>query len=280
MQQIQTALQKSTNEIQVSQNSEQRLMQSLTPEEKAMIQLKYKSPAFGIMNKQQLIFNAKTLLTKISVVTGWLIPEDNLDVLVDAFTKKLILSYPTVNADEVYHAFIIGAAQVKDWGKNLNIGLIDEVMIPYLNNRFELSRIEEQKKQLPESVSPFKDRDGEMTDWLRIVWENVKSSKITNPELIPEQIYTWLDEKGLVKTSKNEKWGYLNKAIAIRRRQLEDRVAEYGHKAEIEQLSAFTEMVKKNELEGIEIVKVQTLAKKILLFELITNTENLNDLLG
>lgn len=74
-------------------------------------------------------------------------PTDELMIiLVDEFTKKIIESYLNVTVEEVCHAFRSGGHEVKEWGKSLNISLIDEVMIPYLAKRFEVSRVEEQTK--------------------------------------------------------------------------------------------------------------------------------------
>jgi hypothetical protein len=66
----------------------------------------------------------------------------------DEFSQKVVESYPDVTKEEICFAFRSGASQVKEWGKALNIGLIDEVMIPYLEKRREISKIEEQKKQI------------------------------------------------------------------------------------------------------------------------------------
>lgn len=98
------------------------------------------------MGQQNLFAYAKATLLKIHVITGWTIPKDDLlIILIDQFIKKLIEGYPNVNPEEIEYAFRNYGTTVKDWGKSMNLSLIDEVMIPYLEQRFELSRVEEQK---------------------------------------------------------------------------------------------------------------------------------------
>lgn len=91
------------------------------------------------------------LLLKINVITGWVISEDQMEVLADQFGKKLIESYPDMNPEEIEFAFRRDGTIVKDWGKPMNLALIDEVLIPYRNTRHRLSlELEERSKEPPE----------------------------------------------------------------------------------------------------------------------------------
>jgi hypothetical protein len=121
---------------------------TMLPEEQAIIRVKYASPCFGRIPPGEIFLVAQTLLLKLHVVTGWVIPQKELmDILIDQFALKLQESYQNVNADEMLFAFRNNPG-VKDWGKAMNLNLIDEVMMPYLERRLELSRIEETKKPL------------------------------------------------------------------------------------------------------------------------------------
>jgi hypothetical protein len=118
----------------------------LEPEEKIIINRKYAAPTFGTMDAGTLFGVVEILLLKLHVITGWAIPADELQtILTDQLAKKFQESYQNVNAEEMEYAFRSNT-EVKDWGKAMNLNLIDEVMRPYLNKRFELSRIEEQQK--------------------------------------------------------------------------------------------------------------------------------------
>src|SRR5690606_31250336 len=117
-------------------------------------------------------------------------------ILRDQFRQKLLESYPTVNCDEVEYAFRKNT-DVKDWGKKMNLALIDEVMIPYLAERSEASRMEETeavKLMLPgipcEEVS-----DEEIVQYSRDIFKStnnwkfisVKCYAILKIELSPEE---------------------------------------------------------------------------------------------
>lgn len=121
---------------------------TLEPDEQKVIELKYKSKQIGSMSEVEVLTWAKALLIKIHVITGWTIVDDEsmMSILVDQFQKKMVESYANVNPDEIEFAFRNNTT-VKDWGKAMNLSLIDQVMIPYLDRRFQLSAIEEQKKK-------------------------------------------------------------------------------------------------------------------------------------
>ena len=105
------------------------------------------------MSAIELKMAVKRLLLKLNFITGWALYDDPDDqsILDEQIELKLKESYPTVNLDEIEYAFRNNTG-VKDWGKSINLSLIDEVMIPYLSHRAEVSKIEEQlmaKKELP-----------------------------------------------------------------------------------------------------------------------------------
>ncbi len=101
------------------------------------------------MSLTEIQSSAKQVLLRIHVIAGWIMPPDELMmILLDEFAKKIVESYANVTVEEISYAFRSGGHHVKEWGKALNISLIDEVMIPYLEKRFEVSKIEEQKKQI------------------------------------------------------------------------------------------------------------------------------------
>lgn len=101
------------------------------------------------MSLTEIQSSAKQVLLRIHVIAGWTMPQDELMlILIDEFGKKIVESYANVTVEEISYAFRSEGYKVKEWGKALNISLIDEVMLPYLEKRFEISRFEEQKKQI------------------------------------------------------------------------------------------------------------------------------------
>ncbi len=100
------------------------------------------------MNEDELKISAKKLLLKLNVITGWILPTifQMVEELENQLQMKIIENYSELNINEVEYAFRSDNS-IKDWGHNMNLHLIDEVMIPYINKRFELSKIEEKIKQ-------------------------------------------------------------------------------------------------------------------------------------
>ena len=128
-------------------------MQKLPEAERALIVRKYSAPCFANLTEELIEITAGAILLKLHVITGWALPEDKhlRDELNRQLGLKLKESYQTVNINEVEYAFR-NNTRVQDWGKKMNLSLIDEVMIPYLSNRAEASeaeRIASQPKELP-----------------------------------------------------------------------------------------------------------------------------------
>lgn len=110
-----------------------------------MVSLKYAAKPIGDMSEQELSIWSKTLLVKIHVITGWSIPAspEYLSVLKDQVTKHLVESYPQLNPEEIEYAFRQHGTSIEDWGKPLNLNLLDKVLSPYMSNRFYVSGTEE-----------------------------------------------------------------------------------------------------------------------------------------
>lgn len=130
----------------------------LTGEENKLLELKYKSCPLDKINDSDLLYQASLLILKIHVIAGWNVPEKELkNILVDQFTKKIKERYTNVNAEEIDYAFRHNTT-VKDWGKSINLVLIDEVLGEYLEKRSQVSQLEEKykNKELP---PPVKEED-------------------------------------------------------------------------------------------------------------------------
>lgn len=113
-----------------------------------MIELKYKAPQIGKLNNVESW--GKALMVKVHIITGWALPEkDMMHIFIDQFTKKLLEEYSQLNVEEIEYAFRSMGTTVKDWGKSMNLSLIDEVLKPYVMQRFDASQIEERAKQKP-----------------------------------------------------------------------------------------------------------------------------------
>lgn len=179
-------------------------------QENKVIEKKYASTTFGNMSTDERKLCAYSLVLKISAITGWTIPvaDQILDILVDQFEQKLNESYRSVNQQEIEYAFRNRGIEVKDWGKALNLTMIDEVMIPYLEHRFELSKTEESlRSRFNKNIEEKKElTDQEWDEWL----EDIRKYEI---KLIPCSAYDYLVKKGLINLSVKVKHEYMNRAI-------------------------------------------------------------------
>lgn len=114
-----------------------------------MLAVKYAAPKFGAMDDATLSLHLKALLLKVHVITGWPIPASDAlyTILLDQFRKHLSETYSELNPEEVEYAFRTRGTGVEDWGKQMNLNLIDKVLAPYLRDRYRLSETEAQMKQ-------------------------------------------------------------------------------------------------------------------------------------
>ena len=102
-----------------------------TNEETQMIRLKYSCKRIFEMNEQELYLQAKKTLLQIYVITGWTMPSGEIKtILEDQFQKKLLEEYGNLNINEIEHAFRKIGTAVEDWGKEMNLNLVDKVLKP------------------------------------------------------------------------------------------------------------------------------------------------------
>lgn len=216
---------------------------------------------------------ANVLLAKINAITGWVVPEMTLDILIDQFRKKLVESYGDCNPEEIEFAFRNYGTVVKDWGKQMNLSLIDEVMIPYLSRRSEVSKREE---ILATDNTPQIEYKEDMSKDAMLDWFNATAKKIRAGELlvdfVPLMLYEFMDANGNITATKEQKYGYLQRAADYRLGQLQAEVEKNDTINSRWRLSTFISQKTRGYFEGDEVDRVKTLAKKMLLFDTIINT--------
>lgn len=236
---------------------------NLQPEELTILDLKYKSNPVCKMSAPELTVWSKAAILKIHVITGWTVPANELlNVLIDQFQKKMIESYPTINPDELEYAFRTYGTTVKDWGKQMNLSLVDEVLIPFMAARLSVSQIEEQAKPLLIKGPKEELSDVTMRDWM----EDVKGKKLA-VEFMPVMIYDWLEKKGELVKSVAEKHEYLQNAVEHRQCRLAQACEENNCQDNRDALRAFMTMKEAGEFTGPEVNTLKSLAKKMILFD-------------
>jgi hypothetical protein len=108
------------------------------------------------MDSQLLLLHTQGLMLKIHVITGWKISatEALQNILEDQLQKKLKEDYSNYNVAEIELAFRKYGTKTKDWGKDMNLSLIDTVMTEYAKLRNEVSCVEERMLKAPEREKP------------------------------------------------------------------------------------------------------------------------------
>lgn len=227
-----------------------------------------------MMNLNTRINWAIGLLVKINAVTGWVNPDGLLmDVLVDQFEKKLNESYPTINPDEVEYAFRSYGTVIKDWGKQMNLSLIDEVMIPYVEKRFEISRKEEQQKtktmkaEIGNEISDFE------------LWE--QTCELVNKRnysaiFIPSSLYEWAVREGRIDLTGAQKMEYKTRAELVRHQNVVKDYEDNPHSNETKNiLIHYNEMRNTQMYSKEENDKIIDIAKRLIIFSVMKkNPEN------
>lgn len=220
------------------------------------------------MTEEQIDLFGDSMLLKIAAITGWMLPTDVLlNMLQEQFKKKMLESYAYCNPEEIEYAFRNFGSYVKDWGKQMNLNLIDEVMRPYLAKRREQSFAEEAAVIPPEPMSEESLSHFAMIRWLAREIRFIQTGKPW--EFIPTELYDYLDKRGSIKVSNEEKYAYLTKATEKRCFQLEGDALKSTHAKEYFQ--RFRKMMDKGYLWGDEVDVVKRMAKKLLFFDLAQN---------
>jgi len=205
----------------------QQISKSLQPEELKLLNTKYSMPVISKMPSEQLVLHAQALLLKIHVITGWRIPENEtlLAILQDQFYKKLVEDYWMVNVQEIEYAFRRFGTTIKDWGKDVNLNLIDTVLIQYLAERKSVSDIEEQIKQLPEKPKPSTEQVLSLTrEYVEFKYQQFLTGK-TSFNILPENGLATLAVDGFCDF--NLKDDFVEKAMENIKKEKETLIAEY-----------------------------------------------------
>lgn len=248
-------------------------LSQINREEKQMFALKYKSTPFGLLSDLDRMDQSDALLVKINTITGWVIPSGHLtDVLVDQFNKKFFESYPTVNPDEVEYAFRSAGTTVKDWGREMNLSLIDQVMIPYMEKRFEVSKIEDQEKtklMLNSTATETTDED------MIYLWESTAQlvMKAGYPvDLVPSKpsLYDWAEKNGNIDITPEKKRDFFERACLSRHSMLSIAYEKNPHSLETKrELTEFNGMRERRAFAKPEMDRLQELAKKMVVYDMM-----------
>lgn len=225
--------------------------------EAAVVERKYAAKRFGDMEPVERNLSAIKMLMTISVITGWTIPNPGpmLDTLAEQFEKKLNESYANINIEEFEYAFRNKGLDIKDWGKALNLSLIDEVIKPYLHDRADISLQEEKlhgqlsKEDIEKTPSLMKDEEWE--EWLN----DIAKYEVNK---IPCDSYDYLVRKEKISLAPAEKHDYMRRAI--------EHIAATIEPTSLEGIE-FLKMKTKGEFSAPVTGTLITIAKRLVVFD-------------
>lgn len=246
----------------------------LDSEELMIVEVKYKSARFGTMRMEDQLDWTAALMLKIHTITGWIIPSGGmLTIMVDQLKKKFLESYPMCNPDEIEYAFRKYGTNVKDWGKEMNLSLVDFVMGKYMDARMDVSNHEEQIEIRKASGSIEDEKEKNLSeearaDWLEHVKRQVKEGVVL--DFMPLELYNWLSTKGKLNLSNKKKDEYIRNAFLYRKRFLIQECQDNQNNSILKtHLDDLLMMEKQGYLTGLEIQIVKNIAKKMVLYDYI-----------
>jgi len=132
----------------------------------------------------------------------------------------------------------------------------------------------EQLLQEPPAIEYKEDiSDRAMAEWFRDKVKDFERDPEKDVRFAPISLYTWLDEKGLIKKTAKHKHGYLTRAVYYRQEVLMTAVRndETDHNKWV--LKKFNEMKDEGCFTGGEITTLKNIAKQIILKEILLDRD-------
>lgn len=206
---------------------------------------------------------AKVLLLKIHAITGWTLPvSEMMNIFIDQMQKKMQESYRNVTAEEVEYAFRNRGLDIKDWGKELNLTMVDEIMLPYLSTRSELSQFEEHLKNRPPQIEEKRQlTDQEWDEWI----VDIKDYRV---DLIPVQCYEYLLRSGKINPTGEQKNEYMNRALSIYGVSIQDNLRDWDE---------FIKQKEQNKISGKHYDSLVVIAKRLIVYDYLHPIENVKE---
>ncbi|MBS1915693.1 MAG: hypothetical protein JST87_05410 [Bacteroidetes bacterium] len=246
-------------------------MLELQPEERKIIELKYAGKRFCDMIGVDRLRTAKALLVRIHAITGWIIPEAELkNVLIDQLTKTIEEKYSKMTSEEIEYAMRNFGTEIQDWGKMMNLSLIDQAVQPYLTKRRELSNLEEQivEKKLIEQKEDLSDKS--MIDWLINTKQNIEKEK-WDWKWMPVSLYDFLVRKKKFHVTQMRRYEFLREAGKLRLNSLIENFD--NSEASRKYIYDFKDMLEKGVVTSkTEIDKINRICKQLYLYNWLCET--------
>lgn len=166
----------------------------------AVVEKKYAAPQIKNLTQAEITTEAANCLRRIHVITGWNLPDDveYMKMLLEEFTNKLKEDFYMMNFQEISFAFRKNGLGIKDWGKNMNLDLICNVLGHYCAERERISFEEERLVTEPPvmKVNTDEEIDNLHRKWTEEFYQRIRSGQI---EMVPAYCEDILVKDGLLK---------------------------------------------------------------------------------
>lgn len=155
--------------------------------------------------------SVKILLARICAATGWRMPDNDFmrNALIKEFEAYCCESCKDMTLEEIPYAIRNYGLEIRDWGKDINLQLINAPISDYLAARKELSSFEEMKAvESPKTAEKVGDQWG-------VIWQKLQDGQYKGPfsDLVPySSLYDWLAETGQLIADKDQKWEWMMEA--------------------------------------------------------------------
>lgn len=126
-------------------------------------------------------------------------------------------------------------------------------------------------KQIP-TLPPVPKKTESMSDFAMLRWlaREIRFIRTGKPiELVSHQLYDYLDKRGKINATKEEKWAYFQKAIAYREIQLQKEWQDRSSADTYNAIQGFRQMRIDRSFTESEYEGLQRIAKKLLFFDLV-----------
>lgn len=159
----------------------------MTKEQKNILIVKYTGRRIEQMNDKELGIGTELTLIKISIITGWQIPDHEMysRVLIEEMLNKFKEAYGDLTFAEILYAMRNFGSAVEDYGKAINLSLIDKVINAYRAERIKASQ-EEEKNIIPEEQKIFtqEELDNSAREVAQLTYSRYLSGgELFNPEI-------------------------------------------------------------------------------------------------
>lgn len=178
----------------------------------AVLKMKYTGRRFCDMDGIQFKAATKGLMSKITSITGWRIPEiaggqeetKNYEtVFTDQLNKFIYEQCGVVTLSELEYAIRKYGVNMSDWGRPMHLGLLSACLTEYLSYRATVSELEEQHAKMPlkqtetgqNSIEMSKEVDWS-SEWNKVIY-GAKIGQIKNV-WITADLYYWLIRIGKI----------------------------------------------------------------------------------